>query len=254
MVPRLRRYGTAVVKGARWLLLGPRSSEGSQRRWRRRLGSGVSRLLVAGILASVLSVGALRWIRPVTTAFILRERAFGTVPVSHEWTPWEEISRHAAVAVVAAEDQRFPRHHGFDLVQVREALSDGSGRGASTISQQVAKNLYLWPRGGFVRKGIEAWFTVLIETLWPKQRILEVYLNVAEFGPGVFGVGEAARRYFGKEALALTPTEAARFAAVLPSPKRMFIERPSEYVRRRTSDILTQMEQLGGSSYLADFW
>jgi len=212
------------------------------------------RLLVALVLASVLSVGALRWVRPVTTAFILRERVFGDVPVSHEWTPRREISPWAALAVIASEDQLFPEHHGFDLVQIREALSEGSGRGASTISQQVAKNLYLWPGGGFFRKGIEACLTVLIETLWPKRRILEVYLNVAEFGPGVFGVGEAAHRYYGKEPAALTRSEAARLAAVLPSPGRMSIARPSPYVSRRTTEILLQMERLGGTSYLAGVW
>ncbi|MDH3732278.1 MAG: monofunctional biosynthetic peptidoglycan transglycosylase [Gemmatimonadota bacterium] len=236
------------------MLRGPQSPDEAPRGWRRRLFSGLSRLLVAWVIASVLSVGALRWVRPATTAFVLRERVFGEVPVSHEWTSWEEISPHLAVAVVASEDQLFPEHHGFDLVQIREALADGSGRGASTISQQVAKNLYLWPGGGFFRKGLEAWFTVLIEALWPKRRILEVYLNAAEFGRGVFGVGEAARRYYGKAPAALTPSEAARLAAVLPSPKRMSVERPSDYVTRRTADILVQMERLGGTAYLAGLW
>lgn len=243
-----------IVKFVRWLLRGPRSEDGTPRRWHRRLASGLSRLLIAFVLASVLSVGALRWVRPVTTAFVLRERVFGDYPVSHEWTPWREISPEAAVAVVASEDQLFPQHHGFDLVQIREALSEGGGRGASTISQQVAKNLYLWPGGGFFRKGLEAWLTVLIETMWPKRRILEVYLNVAEFGPGVFGVNEAARRYYGKDPVALTRSEAARLAAVLPSPKRMSVERPSAYVTRRTAEIVAQMEQLGGTSYLAELW
>jgi monofunctional biosynthetic peptidoglycan transglycosylase len=215
------------------------------------VASGGTRLVLALALSSVLSVGLLRWIPPVTSAFILRERVFGDQPVSHEWTPWREISPQAALAVVASEDQLFPEHRGFDLVQIRVALSEGRGRGASTISQQVAKNLFLWPGGGYFRKGIEAGFTVLIETLWPKRRILEVYLNVAEFGPGVFGVGEAARRYYGKPPAALTAAEAARLAAVLPSPRRMSVQRPGEYVQRRTGAILAQMRQLGGTSYLS---
>ena len=216
--------------------------------------SGCGRLVVGLVLLSTLSVGVMRWVPPVTTSFILRERVFGDVPVSHDWTPRRDISALAALAVVASEDQLFPEHHGFDLVQIREALEDGSGRGASTISQQVAKNLYLWPGGGYFRKGIEACLTVLIETLWPKRRILEVYLNVAEFGPGVFGVGEAARRYYGKEPADLTAAEAARLAAVLPNPRRMSAARPGDYVRRRTGEIVRQMEQLGGPSYLSGVW
>ena len=257
-----RRFGRGiraqlvVVTGtlaafARWLLRGRRPTGTGPPKWPRRLASILSRVLVAFVLASVLSVGALRWIRPVTTAFILRERVFGEHPVEQGWTTWDKISPHMALAVVASEDQRFPRHHGFDLAQIRQALSDGSGRGASTISQQVAKNLYLWPGGGLFRKGIEAWFTVLIETLWPKQRILEVYLNIAEFGPGVFGVDVAASRYFGKEPASLTVTEAARLAAVLPSPKRMSVARPSSYVKTRAAMIVRQMELLG-ASYLSD--
>jgi len=242
------------VKFVRRLLRGLRRRHQTQRGWRRRLASGLTRLLVAFVLASVLSVGALRWVRPVTTAFILRERVFGDVAVSHEWTPLREISPQVALAVVASEDQLFPTHHGFDLVQIREALAEGRGRGASTISQQVAKNLYLWPGGGYFRKGIEAGLTVLIETLWPKRRILEVYLNVAEFGPGVFGVGEAAHRYYGKKPADLTRAEAARLAAVLPSPRRMSVARPSAYVNRRAAAIVAQMEQLGGTSYLARIW
>ena len=246
--------GTRLTRGPRrffrWLLRGPRHDGEAPRRWWRRLGSGLARLAVGLVLASVLSVGLLRWIPPFTTAFILRERAFGDTPVAHHWTPWPQISPDAALAVVAAEDQRFPMHWGFDLVEIEKAVEGGARRGASTISQQVAKNLYLWPGGGYFRKGIEAWFTILIEALWPKRRILEVYLNVAEFGPGVFGVGEAARRYFGKEPAALTATEAALLAAVLPSPKRMSVARPGPYVLGRTGQILAQMRQLGGRSYL----
>lgn len=222
---------------------------------RQRIVRVGARVLLAGFVASALSVLAMRWIPPVTTAFILRERAFGEQPVDHEWTSWRDIAPTMALAVVASEDQRFPEHHGFDLDQIAQALADEDRRrGASTLSQQVAKNLYLWPRGGWFRKGIEAYFTVLIETLWPKRRILEVYLNVAEFGPGVFGVGVASRRYFDKTPAGLSASEASRLAAVLPSPKRMSAARPSDYVVRRSAEIQRQMRQLGGPAYLAEIW
>ena len=139
--------------------------------------------------------------------------------------------------MVAAEDQKFPIHAGFDFDAIADAIEDGGdggpARGASTISQQVAKNLYLWPGRSWLRKAIEAYFTVLIETLWPKRRILEVYLNVAEFGPGVFGAGAAAQRYFGEPPSRLDRDEAARLAAVLPSPRRMHADRPVRLRARR---------------------
>lgn len=211
--------------------------------------------MLAVTALTAASVLALRWIPPLTTAFILRERAFGPEPVAHEWTPWSEISPELPLAVVASEDQRFPEHHGFDLKEIRSALEEeGRRRGASTLSQQVAKNLYLWPGGGYARKAVEAWFTVWIETLWPKRRILEVYLNVAEFGPGVFGAGEAARRYFGVAPAALSREQASRLAAVLPSPKRMSAARPSTYVLRRSNEIQTQMRALGGTPFLEGIW
>ncbi|NNL85799.1 MAG: monofunctional biosynthetic peptidoglycan transglycosylase, partial [Myxococcales bacterium] len=140
-----------------------------------------------------------------------------------------------------------PEHHGFDLVQIREALADGSGRGASTISQQVAKNLFLWPGGGYFRKGIEAWLTVLIEAMWPKRRILEVYLNLAEFGPSVFGAAAASRHFYGKHPLDLTHREAALLAAVLPNPKERSPTRPSPYVSERASRIATAAQRLAAT-------
>jgi len=243
------RLAGPFARFGRWLLRGPRRAHPAS--WPRRLTTALARGLVAITLASILSVSMLRWIPPVTTAFVLRERIVGQRPVAHEWTRWEDIHPNAALAVVAAEDQRFLEHHGFDFEQIRQALSEDRRRGASTISQQVAKNLYLWPGGGFFRKGLEAGFTVLIEALWPKRRVLEVYLNVAEFGPGVFGVGAASRQYFGKAPADLGPAEAARLAAVLPGPKRMSVERPSSFVRRRTAEILRQMELLGGTRFVS---
>jgi monofunctional biosynthetic peptidoglycan transglycosylase len=175
-------------------------------------------------LASILVVAAFRWLPVPITAFMIGERFAATrgqpLKQRHEWVPWERISRHAGIAVIAAEDQQFLVHDGFDFAQIEKAMTDaGRGkrlRGASTISQQVAKNLFLWPGHSWLRKGLEAWFTVWIEFLWPKRRILEVYLNSAQFGRGTWGVEAAARAYFAKDAARLTRQEAALLAAVLP--------------------------------------
>jgi monofunctional biosynthetic peptidoglycan transglycosylase len=219
-----------------------------------------ARALAVVLAGSLLSVLALRWIDPWTSAFMIEARIAAAARgergyrIDHQWVDFERISPHVGIAVVASEDQKFPEHAGFDFDAIADALEESSDgaplRGASTISQQVAKNLYLWPGRSFVRKGVEAYLTVLIEALWPKRRILEVYLNVAEFGPGVFGVGAAARRYFGKPASALDPYEAARLAAVLPAPRQLHADRPSDYVRTRTARIQEQMSRLGGASYL----
>ncbi|HSE13465.1 MAG TPA: monofunctional biosynthetic peptidoglycan transglycosylase, partial [Rudaea sp.] len=154
------------------------------------------------------------------------------------------------------EDQLFPEHNGFDFKQIDKALEARERgrrvRGASTISQQVAKNLFLWPGQSWFRKGLEAGITVLIETCWSKQRILEVYLNIAEFGRGTYGVQAASRRFFGKDASRLSRQDAALLAAVLPAPRRFKVEAPSRFVRSRQNWILRQMEALGGTSYLAD--
>jgi len=218
-------------------------------------------LLLAGWVAvTVLAVVAMRWIDPPTTAFMLRDRIGGLsddgYQFRHEWRDWDRVSKHAALAVVAAEDQQFPLHHGFDFKQIDKALQDRERgrrvRGASTISQQVAKNLFLWPGQSWFRKGLEAGITVLIELAWPKQRILEVYLNVAEFGRGTWGVQAASRRFFRKDASRLTPPEAALLAAVLPSPRRYRADAPGPYVRKRQGWIQRQMAALGGPAYLAN--
>lgn len=218
----------------------------------------VLRALLIFVAATVLLTLCLRWVDPPTSAFMVRERWLTDLdrPLRHEWRDWQNISAHAKVAVIAAEDQTFPSHHGFDLKSINDALEDRERgrrvRGASTISQQVAKNLFLWPTQSWLRKGLEAYFTVLIETLWPKQRILEVYLNVAEFGRGVFGVGAAAQVFYRKEAAKLTASEAALLAAVLPNPKRMRVNAPSRYVRTRQQWIQQQMRGLGGTSLLKE--
>ena len=173
---------------------------------------------------------------------------------AHQWVDWPQISSNAKVAVMASEDQKFPEHAGFDFNAMQKAwVKNQRGRkvrGGSTISQQVAKNLYLWPGASYVRKGIEAYLTVLIEALWPKQRILEVYLNSAEFGTGIFGVEAASQRYFRKSAARLTATEAALLAAVLPAPKRYLVNKPSGYVRARQAWIMRQMSRIGGQAAL----
>ncbi|HKS58924.1 MAG TPA: monofunctional biosynthetic peptidoglycan transglycosylase [Steroidobacteraceae bacterium] len=216
--------------------------------------------LLAWIVLSVGTVLAFRWIDPPTSAFMIRERFVApgsgakAYKVRQQWVDWANVSPQVKVAVIAAEDQNFPAHYGFDLKSINDALAERERgrrvRGASTISQQVAKNLFLWPDQSWLRKGLEAYFTVLIETLWPKQRILEVYLNVAEFGRGVFGVGAAADVYFHKPAARLNAYDAALLAAVLPSPKRMRVNAPSGYVRSRQQWILGQMRGLGGTALL----
>jgi monofunctional biosynthetic peptidoglycan transglycosylase len=162
---------------------------------------------------------------------------------------WREIAPAMKLAAVASEDQRFAAHGGFDFDSIRDAVEDrldgGRLRGASTISQQVAKNLFLWPGQSFVRKSLEAWLTLWIEALWPKRRILEVYLNVAQFGPCTFGVEAAARRYFGKPAAALGAREAALLAAALPSPARSRADRPSSALRARAARVGREMRRLG---------
>jgi monofunctional biosynthetic peptidoglycan transglycosylase len=223
------------------------------------------RALVLAVLAwaaiTVASVIAMRWIDPPTTAFMVRDRAIALFSAEkgyefrHEWRDWDQISRYAALAIVAAEDQRFLQHNGFDFKQIDKALADRERgrrvRGASTISQQVAKNLFLWPGQSWFRKGLEAGITVLIELAWPKQRILEVHLNVAEFGRGTWGIQAASRRYFRKDASRLTRAEAALLAAVLPSPRRFRADAPSAYVRKRQAWIERQMVALGGKGYIA---
>ena len=184
-------------------------------------------------------------------AWLHGERAF---QLHYHWVPWSRISPSVPLAMVAGEDQKFPYHHGFDFDSIQDAMDDADEgrrlRGASTISQQTAKNLFLWNGRSFVRKGLEAYFTVLIEATWPKQRILEVYVNIAELGDGVYGVGAASERFFHTSPARLDPAQAARLAAVLPSPRRLHADRPSAYVQRRAAWIERQMRQLGGPSYL----
>jgi monofunctional glycosyltransferase len=224
-------------------------------RWLRRLAL----LCVLALLLLVLCILALRWVNPFSSAFMIESsiNAYNeSVPyhTEYRWVDLEDISPHAAIAVIASEDQLFPFHTGFDFKSIREAVQHNAHhkrqRGASTISQQVTKNLFLWSGGGYFRKGLEAGITLLIEWTWPKERILEVYLNISEFGRGVYGVEAASQHYFGRPARRLNREQAALLAAVLPSPRRYRVEAPSRYVQSRRDWILRQMAGLGGTSYL----
>ncbi|AIQ98611.1 monofunctional biosynthetic peptidoglycan transglycosylase [Pluralibacter gergoviae] len=235
----------------------------SQRRspagWLRRI------LLRAVLLLAVVWGGGILLfsVVPVPFSAVMVERQLGAWLsgdfgyVAHsDWVGMDEISPWMGLAVIAAEDQKFPEHWGFDVAAIEKALahnerSDSRIRGASTLSQQTAKNVFLWDGRSWLRKGLEAGLTVGIETVWSKRRILTVYLNVAEFGNGVFGVEAAAQRYFHKPASRLTMSEAALLAAVLPNPLRFRADAPSGYVRSRQAWIMRQMGQLGGEGFMA---
>jgi monofunctional biosynthetic peptidoglycan transglycosylase len=207
---------------------------------------------------------ALFSVMPVPFSAVMVERQLGAwlsgdfSYVAHsDWVSMDEISPWMGLAVIAAEDQKFPDHWGFDVSAIEKALAHNERnenriRGASTLSQQTAKNLFLWDGRSWVRKGLEAGLTLGMETVWSKKRILTVYLNVAEFGDGVFGVEAAAQRYFHKPASRLSLSEAALLAAVLPNPLRFKANAPSGYVRSRQAWIMRQMRQLGGESFMRE--
>jgi monofunctional biosynthetic peptidoglycan transglycosylase len=217
-------------------------------------------VVLAWLLLTWIPVLLLRFV-PVGLSAVMVERQVGAwidgekdFRLRQHWVPWGRIAPSVPLAMVAAEDQKFPYHHGFDFDSIGQAIDAADNgarlRGASTISQQTAKNLFLWNGRSFVRKGLEAYFTVLIELTWPKRRILEVYMNVAEFGNGIYGVGAASGAYFHTTPARLGPAEAARLAAVLPNPRRLHADRPSAYVLRRSAWIMQQMRQLGGADYI----
>jgi len=241
----------------------PLSSQPAPGRRPRRLRAALiwALSLLGGFVAvSVLLVLLLRWVDPPGSAVMVQHwigaHFDGSRPpyIHHTWVDWDLIPPPVALAVIAGEDQRFPQHDGFDLVEMRKAwdkYQDGGRlRGASTISQQTAKNLFLWSGRDYLRKGLEAWFTVLIETFWPKQRIMEVYLNIAQFGPDTYGVGAASWRYLNRPIFALTTQDAALLAAVLPNPNIYHLDAPSTRVQHRASWIRRQMDRLGGTGYL----
>jgi monofunctional biosynthetic peptidoglycan transglycosylase len=228
----------------------------------RRLRRWALLAILAWLVLTVAAVLLLRWIPPATSAFMLEARLEALRAGDHgyrtdyRWVSLERISPHVALAVIASEDQTFPFNYGFDFNSIRDAVRAAERgrrlRGASTISQQVARNLFLWPGRSFVRKGVEAYFTVLLQALWPRERILEVYLNVAQFGPGIYGVEAAARRFYHEPASRLTASQAALLAAVLPDPLHWHVERPSRFVAWKRQWILAQMRNLGGAAYLRE--
>lgn len=228
--------------------------------WSKRL------FLRAALVLAVFWGGgiALFSIVPVPFSAVMAERQIGAWLrgdfhyVAHaDWVSMSDMSPWMGLAVIAAEDQKFPEHWGFDVSAIEKALAHNERnenriRGASTLSQQTAKNLFLWDGRSWVRKGLEAGLTLGIETVWSKRRILTVYLNIAEFGEGVFGVEAASQRYFHKPASRLTMSEAALLAAVLPNPIRFRADAPSGYVRSRQAWILRQMRQLGGEGFMTE--
>ena len=206
-----------------------------------RIGIFLAKLLLWFIGLSLAVVLLFRFVPPPVTATMLLD-ANG---ITKDWEPLSNIDRNLVRAVIAAEDGKFCSHAGFDREAIEKAIEHnaqgGSIRGASTISQQTAKNVFLWQGGGFVRKGVEAWFTFLIEHLWSKRRIMEVYLNVAETGIGTYGAEAGAQRYFDHSAARLTQTEAARMAAALPLPKKRSVVNPSGFTRRYGNTIAARM-------------
>lgn len=217
--------------------------------------------IAALLLLSIVLTASLRWLDPPTSAFMLGARMTALLAgerdfvIEQRWLALSAQSPWPGVAVIAAEDQKFVHHHGFDFEAIKSAVDAQQRgarlRGASTLSQQLAKNLYLWPGRSWLRKGLETWFTVLLEMALDKRRILEIYLNVVEFGPGVYGVEAASQRYFGHGAASLSAEQAAALAAVLPAPSNYSVTHPSPYIRARQRWILGQMRALGGSAALA---
>ncbi|XXD07910.1 monofunctional biosynthetic peptidoglycan transglycosylase [Klebsiella sp. R445] len=222
------------------------------------------------LLLRILMIGVVMWgggialfsVLPVPFSAVMLERQVGAWLhgdfhyVAHsDWVSMDAISPWMGLAVIASEDQKFPEHWGFDVSAIEKALAhnqrqENRVRGASTLSQQTAKNLFLWDGRSWLRKGLEAGLTVGIETVWSKKRILTVYLNIAEFGEGTFGVEAASQRFFHKPASKLTASEAALLAAVLPNPIRFRADAPSGYIRSRQAWILRQMRQLGGEGFM----
>ncbi|MEO6075534.1 MAG: monofunctional biosynthetic peptidoglycan transglycosylase [Dokdonella sp.] len=228
----------------------------SPRRWFRLAIAG----LLCWLLLSILAVAALRFVPPPLSGFMAQRWIAGLVGrddfvwLRYRWTSIDEVSANLPITLVAAEDQKFPIHHGFDIDAIRSAVNDAEDgerlRGASTISQQVAKNLFLWNGRSYLRKGIEAYYTVLIETLWPKRRIVEMYLNIAEFGDGIYGATAASNTYFGITPKQLSARQSALLAGVLPNPRKYRVAPASPYVQRRAGWIERQARQLGGADYL----
>jgi monofunctional glycosyltransferase len=223
------------------------------------IGKFFLKIIIGCLLFALLVVSLFKWVDPPITSFMIRDkldalRKKEKITLRREWADINNISPSAQIAVIAAEDQNFSDHHGFDFEAIEKAIKHNQRsrriRGASTISQQVAKNLFLWPGRSFMRKGLEAYFTTVIELLWSKKRILEVYLNTVELGKHTFGVEAASKLYFNTSAKRLTSEQAALLAAILPDPHHFSAHDPSPYIMSRKYWVLRQMELLGGSEYL----
>ena len=213
-----------------------------------RLAGWIVKLVLAFFLISILWVLAYRFINPPITFTMIGDLVAGR-GATRDWMPIGQIDRDMVRASIAAEDSKFCQHSGLDFEAIEDAMkrnaSGGRIRGGSTISQQTAKNAFLWNGGGYARKGVEAWFTFLIEHLWGKRRIMEVYLNLAETGIGTYGVNAGSERYFGHDASAMSPTEAARIAAVLPLPKKRGAVAPKGFTRRYGNTIAARLGVVG---------
>ena len=218
---------------------------------RRKFFRLVRNLILFFFISSILAVIAYRFI-PVYLTPLMIIRTIGqvmdgeTVKLEHHWVPKEKISRHLPMAVIASEDNRFASHHGFDFVEINKAIKENKtrkkARGASTISQQTAKNVFLWPSSSWVRKGFEAYFTVLIELIWDKERIMEVYLNSIEMGNGIYGAEAVAKSHFHTTAAQLTRKQCALIAASLPNPRKFNSGKPSSYMYKRQRKIMYLMK------------
>ncbi|MCU0467106.1 MAG: monofunctional biosynthetic peptidoglycan transglycosylase [Arcicella sp.] len=249
----------------------PKNEPNKQNAWQRFMTFRERQPIIRTIFNKIFKYTLYAFITSIVTIFILKFIPVWITPtmidrkitaiaegrdseIHSDWEPYENISKEAALAVVASEDQLFPQHNGFDFKAMwgafRHNLKGKRIKGASTISQQVAKNVFLWQGRSYIRKILEVYFTFMIELIWGKERILEVYLNVAETGKMTFGVEAASLRFYGHSANSLSRNEAARIAAVLPSPNRFSIANPSGYVQRRTNFIMRQMRGLGGKAYL----
>lgn len=224
-------------------------------RFFRRIVPLLLKVSLGFIALSLLLVIVLRFVSPPASALMVERRIGswfreGSYSPKYRWVSLDKISPAMSAAVIASEDQNFPEHFGFDLPAIQRALGHNTKstrtKGASTITQQTAKNLFLWSSRSWLRKGVEAYFTVLLETLWSKRRILETYLNIVEFGDGIYGVEAASQHYFRKPASRLNSEEAAILAAVLPNPRRYRVTNPGPHVSERQQWILQQMRQLGG--------
>jgi monofunctional biosynthetic peptidoglycan transglycosylase len=226
----------------------PRYKRRRPRSWGRRIVGWIVKLVLIFLVGSVLWVLAYHFVNPPITATMLGDLLAGR-GATRDWMSIKQIDRDMVRAAIAGEDSKFCGHNGFDFEAIEDAMqrnaSGGRIRGGSTISQQTAKNAFLWQGGGYVRKGLEAWFTVLEEALWPKQRIMEVYLNLAETGIGTYGVNAGSQRYFGHDASAMSATEAARIAAVLPLPKKRGAVAPKGFTRRYGGTIAARIGVVG---------